>query len=90
MTNNMILNRIKPYLNPILRPIQNGIKPERSTNSHILALRYSIEGVKCHNIKAIIIFVDFEEVILEYQHRIMLRILKAYVIPLTTLYKRSP
>ena len=50
----MVLNKIQPYINPILSPNQNG----KSTISQILALRLLIEGMKNHNIKAIIIFVD--------------------------------
>ena len=57
MTNKMILNRIKPHIDPILRPNKNGFRTGRSTTSHILALRRLIEGVKSHNLKAIIIFV---------------------------------
>ena len=61
MTNNMILNRIKQYINHILHPRQIGFKPGKSTLSHILAIRRLIEGVKSHNLKVIIIFVDFKK-----------------------------
>ena len=43
MTNTMILNRIQPHIDPILRPNQNGFRTERSTTSHILVLRSLIE-----------------------------------------------
>ena len=62
MTNKMILNRIQPHIDPILPPNQNGFRTGRSTTSHILALSRLIEGVKSHNLKAIIIFVDFKKV----------------------------
>lgn len=43
ITNKMILNRIQPVLDPLLRPNQNGFRPGRSTTAHILALRRVIE-----------------------------------------------
>ena len=77
----MILNRIQPYLEPLLRPNQNGFKPLRSTNSHILALRRIIEGVKAKNKKALIIFVDFSKAFDSVDQEKMLAILAAYGIP---------
>ena len=59
--NKMILNRIQPKLDQHLRPNQNGLRPERSTTAHILALRRLIEGVKIHNRKAIILYIDFKK-----------------------------
>ena len=53
----MILNRVQIKMEDNLRPNQNGLRPGRSTASHILAVRRLIEGV--HNRKAIIIYVDF-------------------------------
>ena len=44
--NRMLLNRIKPSLEEVLRDNQNGFRPGRSTTSHILALRRIIEGAK--------------------------------------------
>ena len=46
LMNEIILNRIQPHIDPILRPNQNGFRTGRSTTSHILALRRLIEGVK--------------------------------------------
>ena len=81
MTNKMILNRIQPHIDPILRPNQNGFRTGRSTTSHILALRRLIEGVKSHNLKAIIIFVDFKKAFDSINRVTMLHILEAYGIP---------
>ena len=81
MTNKMILNRIQPHIDPILRPNQNGFRTGRSTTSHILALRRLIEGVKSHNLKAIIIFVDFKKAFGSINRVTMLHILEAYGIP---------
>ena len=75
----MILNRIQPYIDPILRPNQNGFRSGRSTTSHILALRQLFEGVKSHNLKTIIIFVDFKKAFDSINRATMLQILEAYV-----------
>ncbi|XP_072050011.1 uncharacterized protein [Amphiura filiformis] len=40
--NRLLLNRIRPYLDPVLRFNQNGFRPGRSTVSQILALRRKI------------------------------------------------
>ena len=61
ITNKKFLNPIQPILDPLLRPNQNGFRPGRSTKSHILALRRIIEGVKSHNLQAVIIFVGFKK-----------------------------
>ena len=61
MTNKMILNIIQININPMLHPNQNGFRPVRSAFSYILDLRRLIEGVKSHNLKTIIIFVDFKK-----------------------------
>ena len=81
MTNKMILNRIQPYINPILRPNQNGFRPVRSSISHILALRSIIEEVKTHKLKDIIIFVDFKKAFDSKNREMMPRILESYGIP---------
>ena len=78
MTNKMILNRIQPHIDPILCPNQNGFRTGRSTTSHILALRRLIEGVKSHNLKVIIIFVDFKKVFDSINRVTILHILEAY------------
>ena len=59
--NKMILNRIRPQLDPFLRPNQNGFRTGRTTTSQILALRRIIEGIKEYNLKAVITFIDFQE-----------------------------
>ena len=77
----MLLNRIQPILDPLLRPNQNGFRPGRSTTSHILALRRIIEGVKSRNIQVAIIFVDFKKAFDSiYRHK-MLEILRKYGVP---------
>ena len=59
--NRMILNRIKPPLEKILRRHQNGFRPGRSCASHILALRRILEGAAAKNLPAVMTFVDFRK-----------------------------
>ena len=81
ITNKLILNRIQPVLDPLLRPNQNGFRPGRSTTSHILALRRIIEGVKIHNLKAIIVFVDFKKAFDSLHRGNLMQILRNYGVP---------
>ena len=78
IVNKMILNRIQPKLDPFLRPNQNGFRPGRSTSAHISALRRLIEGVKSHEKKAIILFVDFKKAFDSVHRGKMMKIFKAY------------
>ena len=59
--NKMILNRIKPEVEKILRREQNGFRPSRNTTQHILALRRIIEGIKSRNMPAVLTFIDFKK-----------------------------
>ena len=78
IVNKMILNRLQTKMEGNLRPNQNGFRPGRSTTSHILALRRLIEGVRSHNRKAIIIYVDFKKAFDSVDRCMMMKILKAY------------
>ena len=79
--NKMILNRIRPKLDPLLRPNQNGFRTGRTTISQILALRRIIEGIKEHNLKAVMTFIDFKKAFDMVHRGMMLKILKAYGVP---------
>ena len=59
--NIMILNRIRPAIEPHIRIYQNGFTPGRTNTSHILALRPLIEGIRDKNISAIITLIDFKK-----------------------------
>ena len=48
----MILNRIRPVLDPLLRPNQNGFRQKRTTVGQILAIRRILEGIKDTNLPA--------------------------------------
>ena len=82
--NSMLRNRILPELDRILRPNQNGFRPNRSTTGQILTVRRIFEGVKARNLKASIIFVDFSKAF-DSVHRVKLKdILLSYGIPTET------
>ena len=57
----MILNRIRPEIDPILRKIQNGFRENRSTSGHILTIRRILEGVKSKNLPLKLLFIDFSK-----------------------------
>lgn len=79
--NRMILNRIKPSIENLLRDNQNGFRPGRSTTSHILALRRILEGVKAKNLTAVMLFIDFKKAFDSVHRGILMKILRAYGIP---------
>ena len=79
--NRMILNRITPYVEPILRDNQNGFRRGRSTTSHILALRRILEGARDKNLSAVLLFIDFRKAFDSIHRNILMKILRAYGIP---------
>ncbi|KAL5252408.1 hypothetical protein ACHWQZ_G015245 [Mnemiopsis leidyi] len=79
--NRMVLNRIKPRLEEVLRDNQNGFRPGRSTTSHILALRRIIEGGKAKNLKATMVFIDFKKAFDSVHRGLLTKILRSYGIP---------
>ena len=78
--NRLILNRIRPHIEPLLRPNQNGFRAERSTTSHILALRRLIEGIKDKNLECVITFIDFKKAFDSVHRGKMLKILTALIL----------
>ena len=48
--NRMLLNRIRPVLDPLLRPTQNGFRQKRIKVGQILALRRILEGITDNNL----------------------------------------
>ena len=57
--NLMLLNRIKPEIDPILRKNQNGFRQNRSTTGQILTIQRIIEEVRSNNLPATLLFVEF-------------------------------
>lgn len=79
--NRMVLNRLKPKIEEVLRRNQNGFRPGRSTVQQILVLRRIIEGVKSRNLPAVLTFIDFKKAFDSVHRGKMLKILAAYGIP---------
>ena len=79
--NRLILNRIRPVLDPLLRNSQNGFRPKRSTVGQILALRRILEGVKDKNMSCIITFIDFKKAFDTVHRGKLIEILRAYGVP---------
>jgi hypothetical protein len=79
--NKLILNRIYPYLDPLLRPNQNGFRRGRSTLPQILALRRILEECKIGNRSAAIVFVDFSKAFDSINRDALFHILSLYGVP---------
>ena len=84
--NRCLLNRIRPVIDKVLRPNQNGFRQGRSTTSHILALRRIVEELKNHDMEAVLTFIDFRKAFDSINREKMLQILEAYGIPPDVVY----
>ena len=47
----MIMNRLRPVLDPLLRNSQNGFRKKSTTVGQIVALRRLLEGVRSNNLR---------------------------------------
>ena len=79
--NKMILNRLVPHVEPLLRKNQNGFRRGRSTLSQILCLRRIIEECKLSNRDLALVFVDFSKAFDSIDRNKIFEILKLYGIP---------
>lgn len=82
--NGLLLHRIQPEIEKILRRNQNGFRRSRSTVSQILTIRRIIEGVKARQLPATLLFVDFSKAFDSIHRTKMEKILLAYGIPKET------
>ena len=76
--NKLILNRLIPHVDPILRMNQNGFRKGRSTIAQILTLRRIIEKMNRHNKFVVICFVDFKKAFDSINREAMFEILPLY------------
>ena len=58
--NRMLLDGLRPHIDPKLSSNQNGFRKGRSTVAQILTLCRLVEGIKSKNLPAVITFVDFK------------------------------
>ena len=79
--NGMILNRLRPVIDPLLRGNQSGFRPGRSTVAQVLALRRVIEESLKNNLTAVLVFIDFKKAFDSLNHETMFKILSAYGVP---------
>ena len=79
--NRLILNRIRPALEPYMRPNQNGFRPKRTTTAQVLALRRIIEEVRKNSLPSVMVFIDFKKAFDTINRQQMIKILAAYGIP---------
>ena len=80
--NRCLLNRIRPVIDKVLRPNQNGFRQGKSTTSHIFALHRIVEELKNYNKEAVVTFIDFRKAFVSIDRGKMFQILNAYGIPL--------
>jgi exonuclease III len=80
--NRVLLDRVRPHVDPLLRPEQNGFRKGRSTIHHILTLRRITEEAVAHKLELHMIFVDFRKAFDSVSRTMLPAILDAYGIPL--------
>ena len=79
--NLLLLNRIRPELDKLLRKNQNGFRQGRSTVGQILTIRRVLEGIRSKNLEAITLFIDFSKAFDSIHREKMSEILSAYGLP---------
>ena len=80
--NRILLNRIQPHIEPLLRPNQNGFRIGRSTTQHILALRRIIEECTVRKeCQCVATFIDFSKAFDSISRSRMADILYKYGLP---------
>ena len=79
--NKVLLNRIRPMVEPKLRVNQAGFRPGRGTIEMIGALRRLMEGATARQLELVVTFVDFRKAFDSVIRRMMFAILRHYGVP---------
>ena len=77
----MLLNRIIPEIDPIIRRNQNGFRKNRSTTGQILTIIRILEGVTYKILPLTILLIDFSKAFDTINRKKMKEILIKYGIP---------
>jgi len=81
--NRILLDRIRPHVDPLLRNNQAGFRPGRSCAQQIHILRRIMEGFKEYQLPLIATFVDFKKAFDSINRSMMFSVLRHYGIPQT-------
>ena len=79
--NRLLLNRIKPIIDCVLRRNQAGFRSGRSTIDQICALRRLFEGAELKKLPLVAIFVDFKKAFDPINREMLFEIMLLYGIP---------
>ena len=80
--NKILLDRIRPHVDPILRKNQVGLRPGRSCAQQIHILRRIMEGFQEYQLPLTVTFVDFKKAIDSINRTVMFPVLRHYGIPI--------
>lgn len=81
--NKILLNRIRPHVDPLLRKNQAGFGPGRSCAQHIHILRRIMEHFKEYQLPLTVTFVDFKKAFHSINRTVMFFVLRHYGIPIS-------
>ena len=79
--NKILLNRIRDYVDPILRSNQAGFRSGRSCTQQIHILRRIMEGFQDHQLPLTVTFIDFKKAFDSINRKMMFAVLRHYGIP---------
>ena len=79
--NRILLNRIRPFFDPILRCNQAGFRTRRSCAEQIFILRRLMEGADDQQLSLFTTFIDFKKAFDSIARKAMFKVLRHYGIP---------